>query len=96
MPDHVHTLCRFGRTIEVADLMEEVKGSSSKWLKRQVPQFQWQKGYGVFSVSASHVDQVIAYIRMQEKHHKKMTFQEEYRLFLQRYKIEYDERYVWD
>jgi putative transposase len=60
------------------------------------PHFHWQNGYGIFSVSQSNADEVIDYIIRQQKHHKKMTFQEEYRKFLERYGIEYDERYVWD
>jgi REP element-mobilizing transposase RayT len=99
-PDHVHILCRFSRKIEVSELMEELKTSTSKWMKRKdggaLRSFYWQKGYGAFSVSASHLDEVANYIRTQQEHHRKRTFQEEYRLFLERYRVDYDERYFWD
>jgi hypothetical protein len=76
-----------------------VKTSSSKWLKTKgtrFSEFHWQGGYGIFSISQSDADEAIAYIRNQDERHKRMTFQEEYRLFLKRYQVEYDERYVWD
>ena len=79
--------------------MESVKTSSSKWLKTKSPGLQgfaWQAGYGIFSVAQSQVPKVVEYIRNQEKHHQKKTFQEEYREFLEKYQITYDERYVWD
>jgi putative transposase len=95
--DHLHILCHLGRTRAISDLIEQVKVSSSKWLKAEgVRHFSWQRGYGAFSISQSHVDGVIAYIRTQEEHHKRITFQEEYRAFLARYRIAFDERYVWD
>ena len=80
-------------------LIEEVKKNSSKWIKakgEQYANFYWQNGYGGFSVNATETEVVIKYIQNQEEHHKKRTFKEEYRLFLKKYKIEYDERYVWD
>ena len=61
-----------------------------------VPEFSWQAGYGAFSIGESQADRVIAYIRNQAEHHRKMSFQEEFRIFLERYKVAYDERYVWD
>lgn len=96
--DHVHILCALGRTISQADLVEEVKKGSSKWMKAEtgVAGFSWQAGYGAFSVGASQVDTVVRYIRNQEERHRKVTFQEEYRRFLKRYQVAYDERYVWD
>jgi len=96
--DHIHILCVLGRTISQANLVEEVKKSSSKWMKAEggVPNFSWQAGYGAFSIGESQVDTVIRYIRNQEEHHGKVTYQEEYRRFLERYKVAYDERYVWD
>jgi putative transposase len=96
--DHVHILCSLGRTISQAELVEEVKKSSSKWMKADggVPGFSWQAGYGAFSIGQSQTDTVIRYIQNQEKHHRKVTFQEEFRKFLERYKVAYDERYVWD
>ena len=95
--DHLHILCQLGRTSALSDLIEALKVSSSKWLKTQgIAGFSWQRGYGAFSVSQSHVTSVIAYIETQEQHHQRMTFQEEYRLFLERYRIAFDERYLWD
>ncbi|MHA3770947.1 IS200/IS605 family transposase [Verrucomicrobiota bacterium sgz303538] len=97
--DHVHMLFGISRTLTIAQLVEKVKTSSSKWLKTKEPQFgafHWQHGYGAFSVSQSDAERVIAYIRNQEEHHRKMSFQEEYRKLLERYRIQYDERYVWD
>ena len=96
--DHVHILFALGRTISQAELVEEVKKSSSKWMKAEggVPEFLWQAGYGAFSIGESQADTVIRYIQKQEEHHRKATFQEEFRKFLERYKVAYDERYVWD
>jgi putative transposase len=95
--DHVHILSQFSRTHTIAEIIELVKTSSSKWIKSQgLPSFSWQRGYGAFSVSASAVESVIFYIQNQEEHHRRMTFQDEYRLFLKRYGIAFDERYVWD
>ena len=96
--DHVHVLFGLGRTISQADLVEEVKKSASKWMKTDggVPGFAWQAGYGAFSIGDSQADAVIRYIRNQEEHHRKVTFQEDYRKFLIRYKVAFDERYVWD
>jgi len=79
-------------------VVESVKTSSSKWLKTKaadLDQFHWQSGYGAFSVSQSDADAVVAYIQNQAKHHLKMTFQDEYRRLLKRYRVVFDERYVW-
>ena len=96
--DHVHILCTLGRTISQAALVEEIKTSSSKWMKTDggVAKFAWQAGYGAFSVGESQVEAVIHYIQGQEEHHRKVTFQDEYRAFLKRYNITCDEQYVWD
>ena len=96
--DHVHILCLLSRTISQAELVEEVKKSSSKWMKAEggVPGFSWQAGYGAFSIGESQADTVIKYIQNQEEHHRKVTFQDEFLNFLERYKVAYDERYVWD
>jgi len=97
--DHVHLLARHGRTITQADWVKELKRASSLWVKERVPKlsdFAWQAGYGVFSVSASNVDAVTDYITQQEEHHRKSTFQDEFRAMLRNNKIERDERYVWD
>jgi len=97
--DHIHVLFRLGRTQSIAGVVEELKKSSSKWIKSQGPEyahFYWQSGYGAFSVSQSGVEEVKRYIANQKAHHQGMTFQDEYRAFLTKYEIEYDERYVWD
>ena len=97
--DHVHLFFGLSRTRSIAEAVETLKTSSSKWIKTKgasLNDFHWQAGYGAFSVSQSDADSVVAYIRNQEKHHHKMTFQEEYRRFLERYQVAYDERYVWD
>jgi len=97
--DHVHIACTLPRTVTQADIVNKVKTPSSKWLKERTSEcrdFHWQKGYGVFSVSPSHLAKLIEYIDGQREHHRGRTFQEEYRAFLERYGVEYDERYVWD
>ncbi|MBI1312220.1 IS200/IS605 family transposase [bacterium] len=97
--DHVHILCQLSRTLSIADLVRELKRESSKWLKEQegvTPHFQWQQGYGAFSVSPSHVDGLCAYIRNQKEHHRKESFRDELRRLFRRYDVEFDERYVWD
>jgi hypothetical protein len=86
------------RTITTAQLVEELKTSSSKWLKTQSPAltgFAWQGGYGAFSIGPASLEALKRYIDTQEEHHQKRTFQQEYREFLKRYGVEYDERYVW-
>ena len=96
-PDHLHILCTLPRTLTIADLIQKIKISSSNKISEIGPkEFYWQKGYGVFSVSQSKTGIVKEYIQNQKEHHKKITFEEEYRKFLQEYKIEYDEKYVWD
>ena len=80
-------------------LLEEVKKESSKWIKTKgeaYSNFYWKDGYGIFSVNPSEIEVVVKYIDNQEEHHRKRTFQEEFRSLLEKYKIEYDERYVWD
>ena len=97
--DHVHLFYRLSRTKSVAEVIETVKTSSSKWIKtkgQEFAGFHWQSDYGAFSVSQSDSDAVIAYIRSQPDHHRKVSFQEEYRRFLERYNVAYDEMYVWD
>ena len=95
--NHVHALLMFSKTETVAHIIEEMKRNSSRWIKTLSPKYEkftWQGGYGVFSVSQSQVDTVIAYIRNQVEHHKKQSFRDEYLEFLRLYKIEYDERDV--
>ena len=97
--DHVHLAIRLSRTISVAKLVEELKISSSKWLKTQAPElagFAWQRGYGAFSVGPADLEALRHYIDTQEEHHRTRTFQDEYRAFLTKYGMDYDERYVWD
>jgi REP-associated tyrosine transposase len=97
--DHVHILLRLGRKMDIATLVEAIKTGSSKWIKTkgsEYRQFYWQAGYGAFSVAQSGIEAVKRYIANQKKHHRKKTFQEEYREFLHKYEIDYDERYVWD
>jgi len=97
--DHVHLCVLLARTMTISGLVEELKTASSKWLKAQSPElgnFAWQRGYGAFSVGPSDAQALIAYIDAQEEHHRTKTFQEEYRDFLSRYGVAFDERYVWD
>jgi REP element-mobilizing transposase RayT len=95
--DHVHVLFSLGRTTTVADVVEETKKGSSKWMKRQgVNAFSWQAGYGAFSIGQSQVSAVVRYIQQQEPPHQRLTFQDELRRLLDRYDISYDERYMWD
>jgi REP element-mobilizing transposase RayT len=97
--DHVHLLFGLSRTRTVAEVVETVKTSSSKWIKFKGAaweDFHWQSGYGAFSVSQSGADLVVDYIRNQAQHHRTMTFQEEYRRLLERYQVAFDEKYVWD
>jgi len=97
--DHVHTLFSLGRVISIADVVEEIKTESSKWIKTkgiEFENFHWQKGYGAFSIGRSNVASLKRYILGQKKHHRRITFQDEYRKFLAAYGIDYDERYVWD
>jgi putative transposase len=97
--DHVHLAIRLARTTSIAKVVEESKASSSKWIKTQagIPaDFAWQKGYGAFSVGPKDLDALCDYIDSQEEHHRSRTFKDEYLSFLDRYGIDYDERYVWD
>ena len=96
--DHVHVLFSLARVVTIADLVEEVKTESSKWIKTKGPEFRnfhRQKGYGAFSIGQSNVETLRRYIRGQKQHHQRVTFQDEYRKFLKSYAIDYDERYVW-
>ena len=95
--DHVHLAVGLTRTVTVASLVNEVKSNSSRWMHEQAIQnFAWQQGYGVFSVGPKDVDKLTQYIDTQEEHHRKRSFQEEYRAMLVRYGVPFDERYVWD
>lgn len=97
--NHVHLLTRHSKTLTISDFMRELKRSSSIWLKTQNPElatFHWQDGYGAFSISPSHVDAVKDYIADQEVHHRKESFQDEFRRLCKKYGVEIDERHVWD
>ena len=97
--DHVHILSTLPRTLRQAELIERVKKTSSKWIKAldvRYRAFFWQRGYGVFSVSPSQPGSVGEYAKQQEEHHRRHTFQEEYREVLRNHNLEFDERYVWD
>jgi REP element-mobilizing transposase RayT len=97
--DHVHLLCNLSRTVTIADLVEEAKKAPSKWMKDQGPRYReffWQSGYGAFSVSESQVARVRAYIATQERHHRKASFQDEFRALCLKHGVKIDERYVWD
>jgi putative transposase len=95
--DHVHLLIGLKATHCLADVLRTLKGDSSRWIhdEMRVQKFEWQEGYGAFAVSASNVAAVRAYVRDQERHHRKRSFQEEYREFLMKHEIAFDERYLW-
>ena len=98
MPDHLHIFIGMRPSQSISDLLQDIKGSSSKWINEKKflkVKFEWQEGYGAFSYSKSHVNNVISYIQNQENHHKKETFREEYLKFLKVFEIEYDERYIF-
>lgn len=95
--DHIHILLGYRPHQSLSDLLQDIKGSSSKWInenKLTKIKFAWQEGYGAFSYSHSHLSKVISYIKNQEQHHKKITFMNEYRSFLKSYEVEFDERYI--
>lgn len=97
--DHVHALFSLSKNHALKTIVEEVKKSSSKWMKAEGPknpEFYWQSGYAGFSVSQSNAPQVKTYVKNQEEHHRKMTFQDELRQLFRRHGVEFDERYVWD
>lgn len=98
MPDHIHILFGMRPTQSLSDLMQDVKGDSSLWINQNElvkSRFSWQEGYGAFSYSKSHVSRVISYIENQEEHHKKKTFAQEYKEFLDAFDVDYDDRYVF-
>ena len=99
MADHVHLLVSLSRELSIADVIRIVKASSSKWIHETFQdraQFAWQAGYGAFSVSFSNLPDVKDYIGRQAEHHRVRTFQDEYREFLRRHELAWDERYIWD
>jgi putative transposase len=97
--DHVHLLLELHRTEALSNVVMHLKKGTSRWLKEQAPDFQrfdWQEGYGAFSVGRSQREEVADYIRKQQERHLRVSFQDEFRRFLERYEIEYDERYLWN
>jgi len=92
MDDHIHMLIEIPLTLSFSDALQEIKTSSSQWMGRT---FAWQRGFGVFGVSASNLGAVLRYIRTQEKHHRKMTFEQEFIALLERHGVAYDLRYVF-
>ncbi|KXK44017.1 MAG: transposase IS200-family protein [Chlorobi bacterium OLB5] len=97
--DHVHIVCLLSKKIALMKLIEEIKSHSSKWMKTKgelLKKFYWQDGYGAFSVNPYEIDKVVLYIENQHEHHRKKSFKEEYLTFLKKYKVEYDERYIWE
>ena len=97
--DHVHLLFNLSKNRALTEVIQEVKGSSSKWIRSQPhcpSEFFWQGGYGAFSIGQSNFDDVREYIANQKEHHKKRSFQDELRLLLSKYGVEFDERYIWD
>lgn len=98
MPDHVHILIGLRPSQSISDLMQKVKGDSSKWINQKgfvLGKFSWQEGYGVFSYGKSQIDDVIEYIKRQEIHRQRKTFKEEYLQFLEKFALDYDERFVF-
>ena len=98
MPDHIHILIGMRPTQSISDLIQDIKGSSSKWINEKKflkSKFEWQEGYGAFSYSKSQLNSVISYINNQETHHKKISFRDEYLDFLRKFEIDFDEKYIF-
>ncbi len=98
MPDHIHILIGMRPSQSLSDLLQDIKGSSSKWVNEKGfvrGRFSWQEGYGAFSYDKSRVPQIIRYIKNQQEHHRKKTFEEEYQEFLEEFGVDYDDRYVF-
>lgn len=99
MPDHAHVFVGFKPTILIADFVKEIKVESNEFINDKkwiATKFSWQKGYGVFSYSHSHIDNVVKYVLNQEQHHRKKTFRQEYVDFLQKFEIPFEERFLFD
>ena len=99
MPDHIHVLWALPSNMTISELARTTKAKSSRWIKTLSPYystFAWQDGYGAFSVSPSILDKTINYIKNQERHHRTKSFQDEYKAFLEAYKIPYDEKYIFN
>jgi putative transposase len=97
--DHVHLLTKLKPTKSISEMLNRIKSKASKWMnaeKMKMRRFGWQDGYGAFSVSESQIASVRRYIRSQEKHHQRQSFQAEFRALLEKHEIEYEDRYLWD
>ena len=97
--NHIHLLVSMSKNIELSELVGDIKRDSSKWIKTNgaaYRNFHWQDGYGAFSVGYTQIEDVKNYIASQKEHHRKISFEDEFRYFLKKYDVEYDERYVWD
>jgi REP-associated tyrosine transposase len=97
--DLIHIVTTLPRTLSQAQLIEQIKKTSSKWIKTldaRYRGFYWQRGFGAFSASPNQLEAVLNYVQAQQEHHRTRTFQEEYRQLLRKHGVEFDERYVWD
>ena len=94
--NHVHLLISLGKTVDVSQLIGDIKRDSSSWMKQHRKDFYWQEGYGAFSIGQSQVPSVMKYIANQKQHHAKQEYKEEFRGLLKKYEVDYDERFVWD
>ena len=96
--DHVHLLLSLPSSMPIANAMREIKSGTSLWIHKtcEQPDFEWQEGYGAFSIGCAQVESTLAYIAGQDEHHKKRDFQAEFVAFLKKHQIEYDPRYIWD
>ena len=97
--DHVHILAQLSATLPVADVVRDIKANSSRWMNEQSENkrpYEWQKGYGAFTVSYSQIEKVRAYIQNQEQHHRKQSFEDEYMAFLKRHGIEFRREYLFE
>ncbi len=96
MPDHIHIVIRVSKSESDVKVIQDIKGSSSKWMGDKVKGFKWQSGYGWFSISPKDLDSAVAYVKRQKEHHKTTSFQDELRRILNTYRIPYEEKYLWD
>lgn len=97
--NHVHLLASLSKNIPLSELVGDIKRDSSVWIKTQghrYSKFHWQDGYGAFSVGYTQIDSVKRYIARQKEHHARVSFEDEFRYFLKKYNVEYDERFIWD
>ena len=95
MEDHIHLLLQFPATIAISECIKKIKANSSGWMSNEIGDFAWQQGYGAFSVSKSNIPAVVRYIQNQERHHREMSFEEEFIAFLKKHGVEYDPKYVF-